>query len=522
MRQVFTDFVWGLTGEPQEMLVEDGRVVWRGAPGVLPVSSEGVTPIDGTQATQRLGTIPPACAYVGPQRQVISLGGRKLYPGMVDCHCHVLPSGLSLKEVDLSDCADAGQALDKLLDEHRRLEEGKWLLAGGYNQSNFPEGRHLTRAQLDSVSSTRPILVGHVSGHASVANSAAFQAAGIDSSTPNPVGGEFCKDENGRLSGLVLENACDELSHAVPKPSLDEMVEAILLAADKMAELGITCASDMMTGYYDLAQELEAYWIASERGARIRFRLYVQWSALLGPRAISPDALAGLTAKMDRDRCRIAGIKIFADGALSSRTAAVYGAFEGSEPEHGDWSGHLIYKKERLREMTIKAQDAGYPAAIHSLGDYATDAMLDILEEIGPSRHRLEHVMMLSDGQIERLSKLGIACTLQPEFLVRLGEAYRRSLGPDRASMLNRYRSLTEAGVRIGFSSDRPVVPGNPWDGIRSAVQRPKGFSPSENLDEKAAIEAYTAGAADANEDTGLLGRLGPGEWADFCLREDA
>lgn len=515
MRQVFKDFVWGLSGEPQEMLVENGRVVWRGAPGVL---ENGLMSIPYA-GNQHLGSVPPACALVGPQVRAISLGGRRLYPGMIDCHCHILPSGLSLKELDLSDCKSHGEALDRIRDEHTRLEPGKWLLAGGYNQNNFPDSCHLTLAELDSISAVRPILIGHVSGHASIANSAAFKAAGIDAESSDPVGGTFCKDASGRLNGLVLENACEELSKAVPKPSLEEMVDAILLASEKMAEFGVTCASDMMTGYYDLAQELEAYWVASERGACVRFRLFVQWSALLGPRAMPPEQLAGLSAKMDRDRCRIAGVKIFADGALSSRTAAIHGAFAGSEPEHGDWSGHLIYKKERLREMVLKAEEAGYLAAVHSLGDYATDVMLDILEEIGPSRHRLEHTMLLSDRQIERLARLRIACTLQPEFLLRLGEAYRRNLGSERASRLNRFRSLKQAGVPFGFSSDRPVVPGNPWDGIRSAVNRPEGFDPAENLEERAAIEAYTAGAADANEDRGAVGRLAPGEWADFCLR---
>lgn len=515
MRQIFKDFVWALTGEPQEMLVENGRVVWRGAPGVL---GSGPEPV-GFSGSQHLGKVPPACAFVGPQVQTFSLGGRRLYPGMVDCHCHVLPTGLSLKELDLSDCKTRDEALDKIRDEHARLEPGKWLLASGYNQNNFPDGRHLTLAELDAIASERPILVGHVSGHASVANSAAFRAAGIDEASPDPDGGTFCKDASGRLNGLALENACEELSKAVPKPSLEEMVDAILLAAEKMAELGVTCASDMMTGYYDLAQELEAYWIASERGARVRFRLFVQWASLLGPRAIPPEQLADLTAKMDRDRCRIAGVKIFADGALSSRTAAVHGAYAGSPPEHGDWSGHLIYKKERLREMVLKAEEAGLPAAVHSLGDYATDAMLDIFEELGPSRHRLEHAMMLSDRQIERLARLRVPCVLQPEFLLRLGEAYRRSLGPERASRLNRCRSLLQAGVPVAFSSDRPVVPGDPCDGIAAAVNRPEGFDPAENITEREAVEAYTAGAADANEDRGLLGRLAPGEWADFCLR---
>jgi predicted amidohydrolase YtcJ len=460
-------------------------------------------------------------AVSGEADEVVDLGGRTLLPGFIDCHCHILPTGLNLQALDLSPFTSRDEVLDALSLRDKELEPGKWLRATQYNQNRFADGVHLDRFALDAVSSSRPILLSHVSGHASVANSVALSLAGVSEDQPNPKGGEFVRDASGRLTGVMLEYACDKVAHALPLPSVEEMTDAILRASSHMASLGITCASDMMTGYYSLERELEAYRLASERGASVRFRLFVQWSSLFGRRALATSRFEELCAAMNPARCRVAGAKMFVDGALSSRTAAVYGAFEGCEPEHEGWSGQLVYKPVRLREMLEKAMGAGYLVAVHTLGDYATDQVLGCLEKFGGKPlARLEHVMMLSDEQILRIAALGVGCTIQPEFLLRFGEAYRRSIGLSLASRLNRIRSLMSAGVPIGFSSDRPVVGGNPWDGIDVAVNRVQGFDSSENISREEALLAYTAGAADANGDGGQLGRLEPGEWADYQVVE--
>jgi len=155
-------------------------------------------------------------------------------------------------------------------------------------------------------------------------------------------------------------------------------------------------------------------------------------------------------------------------------------------------SGQLIYSPTRLREMVQTAHRAGFRVATHSIGDYATDLVMDAYEATGePSRHRIEHAMLLSDAQIERLAGLGCAVTFQPEFLIRFGHSYRRQLGPERMARLKRARSLLDAGIPLSFSSDRPIVPGDPKDGIRAAVHRPEGFDPAENITLPEAFRAY-------------------------------
>lgn len=488
------------------MVVEDGRVL------IAPTSSSVYGAVD----------------------EVIDCGGKKLLPGFVDAHCHVLPTGLDLLKLNLTDCSTREQILEMVLDRHGEQPDG-WLLAVQYDHNKFADGVHLTRDDLDAISSSRPILLRHYNGHCSVANSMALRMAGVTEDTPNPSGGEFVRDESRRMNGVVLEDAHERIWEATPLPSLDEMVDAIMQAGDKMADLGITCASDMMTGRENLVEEFEAYQIAAARGCRVRTRLYVQWRDVFGPKGIGLERLREYEKSFtDPDRTRIAGIKLFADGAIGSATAAIYGSYTG-QPAKGPvisrnavntkeqgTSGQLIYSPEKLIAMTKTASDAGYQVAIHAIGDYASDLVMDAFEATGvPSRHRLEHAMILSDEQIERLVRLDCFVTFQPEFLLRFGHVYRRQLGDEIASRLERTRSVLDAGLKLSLNSDRPIVPGDPMDGIRTAVNRPAGFVTSENCTLEEAIDGYTVAGAQANGDHGLMGSLEPGELADFQFRND-
>ncbi len=492
MRKLYTNFRWWRTGAPEYMAVSDGLVEFR---------EEGVFSGD----------------FDG---EVIDLGGQFMMPSFIDCHCHILPTGQDLLKPQLGSCNTRNDVLDALRDYERTLEPGKWLLAVHYDQTKFPDGVHLTRSELDQISSVRPILLRHVSGHAGVANSPALTAANVDESVIDPEGGVFERDASGRLNGVLLEDANNNVSGFIPEPTQEELVEAILRAGKKMASMGIATASDMLTGKHEIVTEIEAYRIASERGCKIRLRLYAIWSKVFGGRGIGAERLRELNAKMDHDLCRINGIKIFSDGAIGSATAAIYGKYASAEkPQHETWSGQLIYEPSKLKEMVRIADSAGFPVSIHAIGDYATDLVMDAYEATpDPSIHRIEHAMILSDAQIQRMKNLGITCTMQPEFLKRFGHAYLRQLGAEKASHLKRMRSILDAEIPLAFSSDMPIVAGNPMDGIRTAVHRPAGFDPAEAITPEEAIYAYTQASADANDDGERMGSLLPGQLADFRL----
>lgn len=471
----------GFSGEPRSLAVRDGVVV---------ASSAG---------------------------EEVDLSGKYLLPAFIDNHCHILPTGLDLAKLHLGHCTTKEEILETLLAKARDLAPGEWLRAVHYDQNRLPNSEHLTAFEIDAVIADRPVLLRHWNGHAGVANSAALRAAKVDASTFDPKGGTFVRDASGNPDGVLLETALERVDSAAPDPTLEEMVEAIVAAGRKMAELGIACATDMMTGFIDLGTELDAYRIALERGCPIRIRLFLQWSAVFGPRAIPRERMEDFSQRVSADRGKIAGIKIFADGAIGSATAAITGKFLTTGQ-----NGLLIYAPERLKEMVRVAHDAGYPLAIHSIGDRSTDLVMDAYESTDePSRHRIEHAMILSDAQIERLARLGCHVTMQPEFLLRFGYAYEKQLSPEVFRNLKRFRSVKAAGVPLSFSSDRPIVPGDPLDAVRVVEQRPGEFEDSESLDRKQALEGYTKWGAVGNFDAGRMGTLGTGELADFAVYDE-
>lgn len=450
-------------------------------------------------------------------------GGAVLQPLFVDAHCHILPTGLDLKKLNLSGIADRAAVLDAVRDRHRQMPPDAWLHAVHYDQTRFADAAHLTSAELDAISSDRPILLRHSNGHASVANSAALRAAKVPLDVKDPDGGSYVRDAGGNLTGVLLERAHEHVTAASPAPSRAEMVEAIIAAGERMRAVGVGAATDMMTGRWSLEDELNAYREASESGCPIRLRLCLQWGQVFGPRAMPAGQLRETLAAMKPDLCRAVGIKIFADGAIGSATAAIYGRYATGDltfqPGTPERSGQLIYSPSRLADMVRTAHEAGWMVAVHSIGDWSTDVVLDAFETTGdPGRHRLEHAMLLSDAQIGRIARLGCHVTMQPEFLLRFGHAYLKQLGPGRAHKLKRAASVLAAGIPLSFSSDRPIVPGDPMDGIRTAVARPEWADPAENLDETTARRLYTEGGALANGDQNLMGRLAPGFVADWIF----
>lgn len=448
---------------------------------------------------------------------VQDLGGKWVMPGFVDAHCHILPGGLDLLKLNLSGCSTREEVLDAVRDWETGFSDDpdEWLLATQYDQTKFPGAGHLTRAELDSVSSTRPILLRHSNGHASVANSAALARAGVTRETADPEGGSYGRDSSGELDGVLLEKAHEFVTSQVPEPEFEQMVEAILRVGESMSGYGITAATDMMTGRFNLDKELRAYHEAARRGCKVRLRLSMQWATVLTERkGIDPGRLKELTSAMDPGQCGVIGLKVFADGAIGSATAAIYGKYATT-----GGNGQLIYSEENLKEIIRKIDAAGYGCAVHTIGDRSTDLVMEAYEATDdPSKHRIEHAMILSDAQIERMARLGAQVTMQPEFLKRFGHAYRAQI-PDLAPKLKRFRSVLDAGIKLSFNSDRPIVPGNPWDGIEMAVKRPEGFDQAENITLAEAVHAYTEAGAMANFDP-HQGAVMTGNRADFQVYE--
>jgi predicted amidohydrolase YtcJ len=461
----------------------------------------------------------------GPNTRIQPLHGRTLVPGFHDAHCHVLGFGLTLASVTLTGVPNIPELIQRLQTRASEQNAGldAWVRGRGYNQNSMAEGLHPTRQDLDAVGGGQPfVLITHASGHAVSVNSRVLELMRVTSETPNPPGGTIVRDERGDATGVLLETAANLAYDAAPEPSLADKVAALSRASQAMNALGITSAVDATLGLAarDSFQEIPVYQEAAASGAlTVRCSLMMLLSQIAA--MDNPPSPSDVTT--ETDWVRIGPAKVFTDGALTTRTALLRSPFVGS-----DSLGTAVWAAEELDAMVLKAHCAGWQIAAHAIGDAAIDLCLDAYGKAlakhprVDSRHRIEHAMLLWPDQIGRLARLGILPIYQPEFLMRFGDAYTSAIGDSRAHRLMPYAETQAAGLPLVFSSDIPVIPGSPLDGIQSAVDRltPSGtvLGPHQTVFVLDALRAYTEGAAYSVFLENDRGRIAPGHRADFAV----
>ncbi|MCX7992280.1 MAG: amidohydrolase [Fimbriimonadales bacterium] len=462
-----------------------------------------------------------------PDAKRVSVDGAAIVPAFNDCHMHILPLGIDLGKADLRGCASVAEIQQRLrawMDAHPNAE---WVLGRAYDQNLLPDGKHLTRHDLDAVCADKPIYLNHVSKHGAAANTLALKIAGITRETPDPDDGVILRDERGEPTGILLESAASLVSRHIPKPQGAELTQAVHRACEDLARRGILAASDASTGWHDLEAEVAAYAQALEEGAPVRMTLMPLFGAAeragwLDNAEQSGEA-TGFSPQPSSPHpdLRWGAVKLFADGAFTTRTAALRQPYADTPT-----TGVLMYAPEDLIERIITVHRAGWQCAVHAIGDYAIELVLQGYRralEAYPRphhRHRIEHAMLMADDLLTEMQALGVVVVPQPEFLWWLTRAYLKGLG-ERAVSLMPFRSWLQAGVAMGFSSDQPVVPGDPILGWRAAVTRTSRdgtcLNPEEGLDPLTALQMFTVGAAYATGDE-EVGTLAPGKQARFIV----
>ncbi len=459
--------------------------------------------------------------------RVIDLRGLTVVPGFHDSHMHVLPHGVFLGYADLSPGAGIGDprslaaALRQWSDEH---PSSPWALGGRYDQNGFPGAAHATRHDLDAVLPDEPAFVEHTSGHAAVANTAALKLAGITRDTPDPAGGTIVRDAAGEPTGVLLETAAGLVGQKVPAPSRAELVAAVLRAGRALLAAGVTSASDMSLSWIAGPDAIPAYREAVEQGYCVRTALCPCAADFGAPADVPERAAFEREAGLPADGPLFVGpMKLFADGALTTRTAALREPFVD-----GAGTGLLMHRPEELTEYIHRSHAQGWQVATHAIGDRAIELVLDAYATVEAGqpaphrRHRIEHAMLLDEALIGRCVQVGAVPTMQPEFVARLGDAYVLGLGEERAARLNPYRSLHDHGLMVPMGSDCPVVPGRPLDGMRAAVARttPSGrvLGAEQSLTPWEALVDYTMGSAYAVFREAEVGRVMTGMVADLAF----
>ncbi len=443
------------------------------------------------------------------------LKGALVIPGLTDAHLHLMWYAKGLRELDLRDLTRT-ETLAGIAKKATESAPGTWITGRGWDQNIWQDTSFPTADELDRAAPQNPVALNAKSGHALIANSLAMETAGITAETPDPVHGRIGRDERGHPIGVFFEDAMELISRAQPKPDAETLAELIGEAQQNLLARGITGVHDVDGNpTFAALQELKR-----RDGLRIRVVKYVRLEAL--------DAVldAGLRSGYGDDRLRFGGLKLFADGALGARTAAMFAPYE----EEPDNVGILTLEPQQLYEIVRRAASNGLACAIHAIGDRSNQLVLDVLESVIPLnphlRHRIEHVQLITEEDQQRLGRSGLVASMQPTHAIHDIKMADRYWG-DRSAQAYAWRSIRDAGATLAFGSDCPIEIFDPFLGMYAATSRRSevdgypgkdGWYAEQRVTLSEALRAYTWGAAYAGGLEQRLGLLGPGYHADLVV----
>lgn len=464
-------------------------------------------------------------ALAGPDTQRIDAGGASIIPGLIDGHVH-LTSGLDLvRGVNLYGVADKAEWLRMIADLDRKLPEGAWLLGGRWD--NSLSGDPLpTKEELDAVVPDRPVLLRDVDGHSAWANSKALELAGIDASTQSPPDGVIVKDpETGEPTGILKEGASALVtgSQAYRTGAAMDDGERRDALADTLRyanSLGLTGAHDMsgLATFDD--------YVALYEDGRLPLRI---WYGLFA----SDDDIARIGEIAERrglredngPRLDLGYIKTMIDGVLSTYTAVLYEPYADKPGE----TGLPMMDQETLNTIVAKANGAGFPVAIHAIGDKAVAMSLDAFAA-SPDKpslpNRIEHIEMIAEEDLQRFAAEGVLASMHPHHAVTTFHNYLTDrIGAEREDYAYAWNALAGAGATLVFGSDWPTAPLSPFEQLWSATFRisalgknPDPWKPENAVSFDAALFAYTQAPADAAGWGAEVGSIAQGKWADFVI----
>lgn len=463
-------------------------------------------------------------ALRGPRTKIVDLGGRLAIPGLNDAHLHLVSYGLVMDWVDARPAAAPTLAL--LIEAIRRRAErerpGEWILARGYDQTKLDVGRHPDRRELDEAAPDHPVMLVRTCGHISICNSRALQLAGINEASPVPPGG-WIEQRDGRLTGLLAENARGPVWEVMAPPEEPEIVAAIERAGRHLRSLGITSCMDAAVGQIAGFREIAAYHRA-RREARLPVRT---WLTLLGDsdRGIVAKCFeAGLVSGTGDAMLMIGAVKLFLDGSAGGQTAWM------SRPYLGDnqTCGVQMLADGELERLVLDLHLKGYRLACHAIGDAAIGQLITAYEKalaIAPDpdrRHRIEHCGFSTAAQHARMVKAGIYPCPQQVFIHDFGDAYVSVLGPERALSCYPLRTWMELGLKPATGSDAPVCEPDPWPNLHAMLTRKtwRGtvMDGRERVPLAEALQAYTEFGAFSQKMEQVKGKLVPGQLADVAV----
>jgi predicted amidohydrolase YtcJ len=455
---------------------------------------------------------------------LVDLGGKPVYPGFYDPHCHFYGLGQGLDQADLVGTQSFGEVVERLQAFQRANPDRPWIIGRGWDQNDWPTKQFPTRDTLDRLFPDKAVFLVRVDGHAALANGRALEIAGLlkggetTSKLASRLDGGLVEAKNGRATGILVDNAMGLVRRVMPPPSDAQIRQALLKAQAECARFGLTTVGDA-----GLSQELIELVDKLHREGSLKTRIYAMIS-LTEPN--KPHFFK--QGKTKTDRLNVCSFKVYADGALGSRGACLLAPYQDRPAE----TGFLLLPPEELQRNIEQVAAAGFQVNTHCIGDSANRFVLDVYARIlggkNDRRFRIEHAQVVHPADVPKFGQYSIIPSVQSTHATSDMYWLADRLGPERVKHAYAYRDLLQQNGLLANGSDFPVEAVSPLYGFHAAVARQDakgwpegGFQMDNALDRPTALRAMTIWAAYANFEEAERGSIEPGKMADLVVLED-
>ena len=473
-----------------------------------------------------IGSDAEAKALVRPSTRVIDLHGSAVYPGFTDAHAHLLGLGVTLRRVNLAGSTSYDEVISRVQEWARNVKPGEWIQGRGWDQNRWPVKEFPTHDALSRAFPNNPVVLTRIDGHALLANARAMQLAHVTSTTADPAGGRIIRDASRAPAGVFVDNAQQLITRAIPAATRADTRAATLAAIAEANKWGLT-------GVHDPGENAETISIFEElaKAGNYSLRNYVMLSDPGDPNSAAalrnPYIQRGPQSALYDAHLWIRAMKLYADGALGSRGAALLAPYS-DEPTN---SGLLVSRPEHIEAWAEAALQRGFQVNVHAIGDRGNRIVLDAFETAlrkypkADHRFRIEHAQVISPQDIPRFAQLGVIPSMQATHQTSDMRWAEARVGPQRIRGAYAWRSLLNTGVVIPNGTDFPVEEVNPLLTFHAAVTRQDptnwpagGWYPEQKMTREEALQSMTIWPAYAGFQEKILGSLTPGKYADFVV----